>query len=80
MSKNNLSMPERYMFQMLNSLEDAFLMPVSPDHKLAYKNLRRHLAKAESARQSLSLISRLLSHKHGTITIVPTICLTEGTC
>ena len=80
MSKMGTYLFEKYMFQLLNAMENAYLLPVAADQKRAYRNLRRGMAEAENARQNLNLICKILELRYDTKTIVPTILFIEGNC
>jgi hypothetical protein len=71
---------EKYMFFLLNHLEEAYLMPQAPEPRRAERNLRRHLALAESARSNLNLINKLAEARHGAGTLVPSISRVQGNC
>ena len=71
---------EKYLFQLMNALENAFLIPTAPDQKIAYRNMKRYLAHAELARQNLNLISKVANVKYGQNTFAPYILLKQGNC
>ena len=80
MSRMSIFLYEKYIFQILNALENAYLLPISPDQKRAYRNLKRYIVQAEHARQNLNLITKIADARYGKKIFAPTILLIEGNC